>query len=273
MLVFPEGEITNFGESRPIDQSIGKLVKILNVDVVIAKCKHGFMSLPRWGTSYRKDRAVYVEIFPLFSKEQLPDLDPSDIHTAIEKAIYHNDFDDQRARMRPIGGDAMAEGADDYLYVCPACQALHSLQARGNGLLCSSCSHEFRFNEFGFIENAPFDNLVEWNSFQQQFIPSLKTMEFSSPAVFYDVDYANCRHTVSGEFTLRYAAGHLYLDGVENLLPSTIYDESVPPVIPVTELMSMSLSHRNVLIFTYRNRNYFIKIAHRAHSFFLVCER
>ncbi len=272
VLVFPEGEITNFGESRPVDKSIGKLVKILNTDVIIAKCKNGFMSLPRWGTSYRKDRAVFVEIFPLFKREQLPELDPSTIHTSIEQAIYHNDFADQRTRMRSIGGDAMAEGLDDYVYVCSACHALHTLEARGNSIHCSACSKEFLINEYGFIENAPFDTLVDWNNFQKQYIPDLKAMEFSSPAVFYDVDYPNYCHTVLGEFTIRYASGHFHFEGTEKLLPSTLHNEPIPTVIPVNKLLYVTLSHRNALIFSYQNRNYFIKIAHRAHSFRLVCE-
>ncbi|XMB86731.1 hypothetical protein RJG79_02775 [Mycoplasmatota bacterium WC44] len=259
LLILPEGEVSYFGATQHIDMSISKLLKKLNVDVITAVSKGGHMSRPRWALSKRVNRYSEVHFSTLISKEEMKTLSTDDIYLKICSALEHNDFDWQRENMVFVGGDARAEGLEKFLYKCTECGAFHSIITEANDIICTNCNNKGYIDEYGFIKGFKFDNTVEWNNFQLEYVSDLKKTTFSTEATHYHVDYDKLSSKIVGEVTMKYEDKILYVDGVEK------------EIFEVENMEYVNVTQRNVLTFDYNNKHYYYKLKDHFEAIKQVC--
>ena len=208
--LFPEGDNTFYGETLGIFKASGKLIKKAGVDVILVKQSGGYLSQPRWADNFAKMGVVHTNTEVLLTKEELKKLTPTMINKLIVKAIYNNEYDFQRERMIKFDRDARAEGIERLLYFCPNCNSPMTVFGHEDDIYCSKCGKIGHINQYEFIEDSKYDNLVDWNKFQYKHIEEVIKSEFVFVATLNLVNTDSYRNIKIGEYKVTYKNKTLY---------------------------------------------------------------
>lgn len=260
VLIFPEGDTTFYGETGYVEESTMKLIKKLNLDVIVCNVKGGYLSKPRWALGKRKRRQIELNYNLEITKERLQTLTSEEIGVIINKAMYHNDYEYQKQVMIPHPGKQLAEGLENVVYVCPHCEGINTIQTTGNHISCSKCHQEGLVDEYGFIRGFIFDNLIDWNNYQRKYTDLLRKSVIKSEAVLSYMSREDDSQTIVGPITLEYREGSLYLHG------------ALEEVIPVSETTNTTVTLRRDLGFVYQDKHYIIKLEHYNAAFLRVMQ-
>lgn len=260
VLIFPEGDTTFYGETGYVEESTMKLIKKLNLDVIICNVKGGYLSKPRWALGKRKRRRIELNYNLEITKEKLQTLSSEEIGVIINKALYHNDYEYQRKVMIPHPGKDLALGLENVVYVCPHCEAINTIQTLGNTITCSACHKEGFIDKYGFIHGFVFDNLIDWNNYQRKYTEQLRKSVIKSEAILSYMDREDDSQTIVGPIMFEYRDGFLYLSGAKE------------EVIPVSETTNTTITLRRDLGFVYQNQHYIIKLEHYNAAFLRVMQ-
>ena len=139
--IFPEGSRSWNGRPLEIGGGIGRLVKRIDADVVIARLVTSHYLWPRW--------ARYPRFVPAHIEYEGPLRWPADVSAEeITQDIRRRLTVEQRIPEGAVTlGWRMAHGLPAYLWACPSCFAERSLrvhQRRGNRVVCLSCRAQWR---------------------------------------------------------------------------------------------------------------------------------
>lgn len=205
--VFPEANRTWNGRSIDILYSTAKFVKLMKVPVVNCIIKGGYMSRPRWAVRGRKGvLELYYDV--LFTKEDVKTKSVDELYTIMNDAIKYNEFDWQKIKMIPFKSKRQAEFLENYLYICPQCKMVGTLESNYNEFVCKSCGLSHTMGEYGsFVnENKKFDNPQEWGDWQAKQFGELAAKEeliYMDKAVLYSENEKNKLYIAAeGELTL-----------------------------------------------------------------------
>lgn len=260
ILIFPEGDTTFYGETGYIEESTFKLVKKLGLDVVTNNIKGGYLSYPRWALFKRRNRRAEFNYHVTITKEELKDMSLDEVKAVIKKALYNNDYEYQREHMIKHPGKNKAIGFENVVYICPECESIDTIKTSGDKIYCEHCHTEGLMNDYGFIEGFKFDNLIEWDQFQRQFNDKLRQTEVSTDADLYYADYTQKDNQLVGRVNIRYHEGRLHFTG------------ALEEVILINEIRNPIITLRRNLSFSYKERDFFIRLDSKAAYFLRITQ-
>ena len=176
--LFPEGGRTIDGSMLPFNTSAAKLIKQTNSNVVISHINGASISLPRWyrGVSggYRRGRIEH-KAYMLFTKEQISNLNVSQIDEKIREALYYNEYDWQRENKVKFHSNSMAEGMHSILHKCPSCLHDYSMDSKKDKLFCTNCGNTAIVDKYGLInpqseKDVVYPDMVIWRKWQNSIL-------------------------------------------------------------------------------------------------------
>lgn len=191
--IFPEALRNWSGSSFKMDPSIAKLIKLLNVPVVIPVLKGMNLFNPRWSTKLRYTK-VEVAYHLLFNLGELQKLSNEEVFIRLEKALSHDEVAYQQKTKNKIYSKHKAEHINHALYICPNCKAIDSFKVKGNDFTCSSCHYDIHINRYGFFERITkgklyFENIRDWFFWEEKWLLNYSSEKFDSKdkeAIFED---------------------------------------------------------------------------------------
>lgn len=260
IMLMPEGDSTFFGRTGYIEPSTGKLIKKLNLDVILAKTKGGYLSRPRWATALRGNRYIDLTYSTLLTKEQVASMTADQIQQELEAGLQHNDYEWQHQSKHKFSGERMAEGFDNVIYRCPVCGAFHSFVVKQNEIQCQSCKTVATMDEYGFVSGFGLATMVELDESQRHFDEELKQTTFQTTATLQYVDNVNFTRTKPVPVDVAYHENVLHIKG------------KMVVEIPIEELINPVITMRRNLTFEYDDQTYLIKLDRFAMSFLRVVQ-
>ena len=260
IMLMPEGDSTFFGRTGYIEPSTGKLIKKLNLDVILAKNKGGYLSRPRWATALRGNRYIDLTYSTLLTKEQVASMTADQIQQELEAGLQHNDYEWQHQSKHKFSGERMAEGFDNVIYRCPVCGAFHSFVVKQNEIQCQSCKTVATMDEYGFVSGFGLATMVELDESQRHFDEELKQTTFQTTATLQYVDNVNFKRTKPVPVDVAYHENILHIKG------------KMVIEIPIEELINPVITMRRNLTFEYDDQTYLIKLERFAMSFLRVVQ-
>ena len=260
IMLMPEGDSTFFGRTGYVEPSTGKLIKKLNLDVILAKTKGGYLSRPRWATALRGNRYIDLTYSTLLTKEQVASMTADQIQQELEAGLQHNDYEWQHQSKHKFSGERMAEGFDNVIYRCPVCGAFHSFVVKQNEIQCQSCKTVATMDEYGFVSGFGLATMVELDESQRHFDEELKQTTFQTTATLQYVDNVNFTRTKPVPVDVAYHENILHIKG------KTVVE------IPIEELINPVITMRRNLTFEYDDQTYLIKLDRFAMSFLRVVQ-
>ncbi len=188
--MFPEGNRTFFGETSNFNPTIGKLVKKLNVPLVMINMRGGFNTAPRWKEKVSKGKMT-VFVKRVLEPAELENLNGDDINAIIKDELYFNEFEYNAEAKVAFKGNHKAQHLETALFYCPSCGSFHSLYSEKDLFFCRGCGAKVRLNKFGFFEkvhNAEKlpETILQWSKIQLENIENIDFSQYSDTPLFSD---------------------------------------------------------------------------------------
>lgn len=172
--IFPEGGRNWDGMTEPLTPATFRLVEMLNIPVVAASIRGGYLSEPRWADNKRRGR---VEVHLKTIIEAGSGLSASEIEKRIVEALAHNEYDWQNDVHIPFRGHGLCKGIERLMFLCPCCGSMGTVVSSDKDAWCTSCKARFMLDVYGFLHTdsgvLPADRLDKINSWQQRRLESL----------------------------------------------------------------------------------------------------
>jgi 1-acyl-sn-glycerol-3-phosphate acyltransferase len=186
--IFPEGDRSWDGASRPIKPGIGRLMARLGLPLVIARQRGNYLAKPRWAKIAR--RGPWDIEFLAFEADELARMGNALVDAVAARAIEKDEIKDAMRQGRVFAGEGLAEGIGRLLWRCPVCGKVDSIVGQGDGILCSRCQTRWLLDANCRVRplNAPLSlhaaeigDLKDWHDWQVATLP--ETIPFRSEGV------------------------------------------------------------------------------------------
>ena len=154
LVIYPAGLMCEDGLSTPIPAATYKLFKWLNVDVYMAKTSGTYFAMPKWSKGFRNGKTT-LDIYKLFSKEELNILEPEEVKQRTEEALLFDAYREQEKLMFKYKNGNNLNGLENVLYVCPNCKKEFAIFVKDNNTLCcKECGFAQATDEYGFLHKT-----------------------------------------------------------------------------------------------------------------------
>ncbi|MDR1801364.1 MAG: 1-acyl-sn-glycerol-3-phosphate acyltransferase [Lachnospiraceae bacterium] len=170
--LYPEARYSLCGTGAVLPESLGKLIKKMNVPVVTLIMNGHHINSPFWNPGNRLVRPVEAELKLLFTPEQLKELEASAINEELAKAFTYDDFKWQKDNQIKITDPFRAKGLHKVLYQCPNCGTEYEMESNLDALWCNQCGKKWTMNYYGELEaedgESIFAHIPDWYEWERQ---------------------------------------------------------------------------------------------------------
>ena len=249
--LFPEGNRSWDGVTRPITPATGKMVRLSGAKLVTYRLEGTYFSNPRWaGGSIRRGK-VHGSIVGVYEPEYLRSISAKAVQELIERDLFENAYDRQRKKTVKFKGRHLAEHLETFLFICPHCRAEGRMRSEGDYLYCDECGTALRYTAEGFFagEGMIFDTVLDWGIWQKEIIA--KKLENSGDEPVFSDDCLKLYAVNTAESEKLLAEGKMTLYRDRLLLP----DGSE---IGTHEFSGMAVMGPQDLYFSTKSHNYLI---------------
>lgn len=253
--LFPEGDIEMFGRSLPVDESVAKLAKFLDLPIILLKIEGGHLRYPRWRYKpFRQKRIVY-RVSNFIPVEEVRTLSKDDLHQKIVTSIVSNEYDYVQEHGLVVKNHFnRAKWLELGVYLCPHCYSFNSFHSKNNHLTCQTCHLTIEVDRQTFL-HYPSPNYIarldEYDDFQKAYLDK-----------YLDEERAEVRFTLkTGLFEIKPLDNYFSYKGQTaeaELTQTKIILKTVEKVyeIPLNKIERVRLQHKQVLEIWFQGEKY-----------------
>ena len=168
--IYPEARYSLVGTTSPLPDSLGKLVKMMNVPVVTLISHGHHLRQPFWNLKKRKVNTV-SDLTQILTKKDIEKLSVDEINKCIRDGFVYDDYKYQVESNIRITEPYRAENLHKPLYMCPHCHEENSMKSTGTKLWCDKCNETYEMDELGRLSNKNitiFSHIPEWFNWQRE---------------------------------------------------------------------------------------------------------
>lgn len=235
VVIYPAGLMCEDGLSTPIPPATYKFLKWLDVDVYVAKTSGTYFAMPKWAKGLRAGR-TYLDIYQLFSREELKTLDMALVKQRTDEAILFDAYREQEKLRVKYGSGSDVRGLENVLYMCPHCGAEFTMEAVGSNVLrCGTCGYEEVSDAYAFLHNRravgpELRYVSDWSRLiyerLKERIVSGELVNMCAGTKIYMIDYARKKFLEVGQ-------GNVTLNGEQFIIDGQIRGEAVTLIVPI----------------------------------------
>ena len=166
--LFAEGVRSWDGVTWPVVPATGRLVKTAGCGLVTYRLEGGYFASPMWSGASMRRGYFHGAPVNVYTPEQLKEMTATEVQEAIERDLYVDAYAMQRANPRRYKGKNPAEGLENLLFICPECGVYDCFTTKNDTITCKECKLTFRYNEYGFLEHAPYETVREFSDWQRE---------------------------------------------------------------------------------------------------------
>ncbi|MBO4234843.1 MAG: 1-acyl-sn-glycerol-3-phosphate acyltransferase [Firmicutes bacterium] len=157
ILLYPEASYTFDGTATPLPESIGKLVKMLDIPVVMIRTYGAFARDPLYNGLQIRDVKVSADMKYLLSREDIEEKSVAEINDILAGEFTFDNFAWQKEEGVVIDEPFRADYLERVLYKCPCCMTEGEMEGKGTVLRCKSCGAAFELTELGDLRPIELD--------------------------------------------------------------------------------------------------------------------
>lgn len=166
VLMYPEAGYSFDGRATTIPDSLGKLLKFLDVPVVMIYADGAFLRDPLYNNLRKRKVKVTATVKYLLSPDEIKERSPEELNDILQKEFSFDNFKTQQEKEIVVNEPFRADYLHRVLYKCPECGAEGEMYGKGIQIKCNSCGAVHWLNEIGFIETfnkePRFDHIPDW---------------------------------------------------------------------------------------------------------------
>ena len=238
LVIYPAGLMCEDGLSTPIPKATYKFLKWLGTDIYVARTSGTYFAMPKWSKKLRPGR-TYMDVYQLFSREELEKLDLTAIRRRAEEALLFDAYREQE-KLQVRYSDQI-EGLENVLYLCPHCKAEFSMRIKDqNTIYCTECGYAATSDAYGFLHSERTPALRYVSDWSRLIYEDLKRQLEADPSMGLTAKAKF--HMLNGKKRKKYVevgAGTITLAGQEFHLTGQLRGETVDLRIPAGNLPSL----------------------------------
>ncbi|MDD4578859.1 MAG: 1-acyl-sn-glycerol-3-phosphate acyltransferase, partial [Anaerolineaceae bacterium] len=171
VVYYPEARYSHIGTNSVLPESLGKMLKYLQVPVVSLLFHGHHIDEPAWNQVSR-GTPVEAEMKLLLTKEQVAKLSPAEIQAKTTESLVFDDYAWQYENQVRVTYPQRAEGLHRVLYQCPNCKAEYRMHSQDSQLSCSACGKVWELTEYGQLQalqgETEFRSPPAWYEWQRE---------------------------------------------------------------------------------------------------------
>lgn len=241
LVIYPAGLMCEDGLSTPIPAATYKFLKWLDADIYVARTQGTYFVMPKWAKGLRPGR-TYMDIYKLFSREELKGMDLSTIREKTDQALLYDAYREQEQLRAKYRNNQNIQGLENVLYQCPECGEEFSMEVHeGSTLRCGKCGFSRTCDEYGFLaqEADPWRYVSDWSRWIYGDLHKRVSRglddQLTAQAQVCMVDTRKNKFRPVGEGKVTLAKGQFTIDG-------TIGGEAAHIVVPVGNVPTLPFS-------------------------------
>jgi DNA-directed RNA polymerase subunit RPC12/RpoP len=253
--LFLSGNATYSGTEEYIDSPIAKLVRKINLPVVLYNLKGLYGVSPRWGSTIRKGFSTGV-VKQILSIEQISLMSDEELTATIKTGLSVSAFDLDNQQLNYTGKN-LAQYLERALFVCPDCNSLSTLMSEDNQLSCLKCSYNVTYQPnltFKLNRGKNLHRTVkDWYDFQKNYVQANDFSTISeNQEITHDagIDLLINIKNVKKEQIIENGSIHLYSNRVE------IKSNNVKIILSFDDILAMAVHVKNRLLINTPNHYY-----------------
>jgi DNA-directed RNA polymerase subunit RPC12/RpoP len=189
IVLHPEARYSLAGTTAILPESLGKLVKFLDVPVVVLNMHGNYLNSPCWNLEERGNR-LEARITQIITRDQIKTLTNVQINDCINNALIYDEYAWQKENNVIIKYKNNAKGLHKVLYQCPGCMTEFQMDSDKNRIWCRQCGKEWIMSELGELKAVSgiteFSHIPDWYEFERGQVRRQideKTYEFSDDVI------------------------------------------------------------------------------------------
>ncbi len=187
--LFPEGNKSFSGEMSDIKPSIAKLLKRLNIPVVIYTIDGGYFTSPRWTKNKRKGY-MHGAVRKIIDTDELASLSEEELYNSIVTNLRVSAYEVQAHKNTEFVGEDLAKNIESLLYLCPICGKVGTVYGEHNHVKCKNCDLLGEYDNFGYINGTPFARLDKWDEWQKQQLLHMDFSKYGNSPIIEDNNFS-----------------------------------------------------------------------------------
>jgi len=179
IFLYPEGEITWTGDSKPIEPSFARLVKLLGIPVAMVKVKGAYSICPKWARRFRKGSSIF-EYDLILTPEDISRMGEDELLEHLRSRHSHKELDWLRSpegRQNDLRASCPAAGLECLLFCCPDCLGTNCMKTDDHRLFCDRCGMSVEVGgDMGLRTvrgRTGFSDIRDWHTWQKGHLNSL----------------------------------------------------------------------------------------------------
>ena len=170
LALYPEARYSLAGTNAELPESLGKLIRMMDVPVVMLKMHGHYLNSPCWNLKERGSR-IEAEISRLIDRDALETLTVEEINRILAEAFRYDEYAWQKENRIRIAYPERAKGLHNILYQCPHCLTEFRMDSAGHRIWCDACGKAWVMTEFGELEAesgvTEFSHVPDWYEFER----------------------------------------------------------------------------------------------------------
>lgn len=173
VLMYPEASYSFDGTATPLPKELGKLVKMLGINVVMIKAEGAFLRDPLYNCLQVRKVKLSARADILFTPESLREKSVKDINAELKEAFSFDYFRQQQENNICVNEPFRADGLNRVLYKCPHCQSEDHMEGKGIFITCNNCKATYELTEYGMLrcvsegKEGRFDHIPDWYAWER----------------------------------------------------------------------------------------------------------
>ena len=173
LVLYPEARYANVGTSSELPESVAKLVKYLDVPVVVLNMRGNYLQSPIWNLTMRKEVLLDATITQVFTREEVEKADEAEINAKLSEFLAYDEYAWQYETKMAVTYEKRAEGIEKPLYLCPECGKEFCMKTSGADIECTSCGAKRHMTEYGRMvkpdgSEDEFSHIPDWYEYERR---------------------------------------------------------------------------------------------------------
>ncbi len=172
VLMYPEASYSFDGTATPLPDSMGKLLKLMDVPVVMIRTYGAFARDPLYNSLQLRQVKVSAKMEYLLSREDIKEKSTAELNGILSDRFQFDSFRWQKENNVRITEPFRADGLNRVLYKCPNCLSESQMEGKGTTLRCKSCGRSWELTELGELEctngKGFFTQVPDWYAWERE---------------------------------------------------------------------------------------------------------
>lgn len=171
-VIYPEARYSLDGTTSYLPDSLGKLVKFLNVPVYVYTLKGSYVSDPQWNKYKQNRMPMEGDMYEVVTGEEIKNLSVEEINRRIREHFVYDDWAWLKQQGNILTYKNRAGNLNALLYQCPHCKTEFKMVGEGSTLTCTHCNKVWDMLENGELKardgETYFSHIPNWFAWQKE---------------------------------------------------------------------------------------------------------